>query len=485
MAENYFKRILEKLRSSLARLSSGRRFTLPLFFVYLKGLRERLAFSSPYRRMRGTSKTSVPSPGRPSGLLARATATDTMAGTKERNAEFRRPPENKRMPLPRPYLGKRIDIFLVAAMSVILIFVIPGFYSRLGGKVATIIDISVSPQFWTMFGETADLLLEEFHQQHPDFRIIVADDENTDIIFFDDGTFASLVDSSALASLGPYIYTPSGEEAPKARVLLSFIDLFFYNIDILQNAGNDRPPTTRAEFLAMAESVARTYADNEVSPFAIALAEETPTRIRNDFYPWVWALGGDVRFGFSGEGAFEPSPQTTNAVNFLARMNLDHLLAEGTFRRTGEELLVMFAEGKVAMILASSRDIPFLRNAGRINFDVTAVPALASGRNRLGVSGIYAGISSTSPHPEHAWAFIVFVESKINLLAEILGAVPGNLFANFPPRYIEDDGMYAKVWDIFEDAEIVEFASDDVQEIEAAKQIRLMLERAFEPILEN
>jgi len=382
----------------------------------------------------------------------------------------------------RSRAGKRIDIFLFIATIVVLVIVSTSYFRRTMAYGPISVNIFISAQYWEMFGETADSFAREFEEQNPGFRILMADEETPDIVFFDDGEFAALVAAEALASLSSFIYTEAEEEQWELP-LVSFVDLFFYNIDILQGAGNDRPPRTRAEFLDTARSVAETYAamQGEVFPFALGLGEADPLGIRRDFYPWVWALGAEVHSGFAEDGSLMLTGPSANTINFLAEMNREGLLAPGTFEVTGRERLEQFAQGRIAMMIASARDMVFVRdNVPGVNFDITAVPAMALGRNRLGVSGIYAGISSDSTQPETAWAFLVFIAGRSHLLASAIGAVPGSYFMSFPNRYIGEDPMYSKAWDLFEAAEIVEFPSGDILEKEAGQVIREMLVRAFE-----
>ena len=361
----------------------------------------------------------------------------------------------------------------------VIVFIASGHFAKPNLPVP--INIFVSAQYWEMFGSTAESFIMEFESQNPGFRIVMAEDQNQDIVFFDDGEFPSLVESSSLVSLSPYIYTET-EDDLWALPLVSFVDLFFYNIDILQMAGNDRPPRTRAELLAAARSVAQMSSDTNknISPLALGLYETDAIGIRRDFYPWVWALGTQTHSGFAEDGTLTLTGQTVNTVNFLAEMNREGLIAPGTFETTGRERLRQFAEGKIAMMVASARDIPFLRNSPHgVNFDIGAVPATALGRNRLGISGIYAGISAAGTQPDAAWNFLVFVSGRINLLAAATEAVPGSCLINFPDKHIEEDEMLSKAWEIFDAAEIVEFNSSDLLEMKAGRIIRERLIQAF------
>jgi len=399
----------------------------------------------------------------------------------------RKPPR----PLARPLANRKIDAFLFAAALIVLAFVASNYFRRTAMSDPAPVNIFISWQYWEMFGYTANLFVREFEEQNPGFRIVMAaqedmargnpGDKNLDIVFFDDSEFAALLEASALASLSPYIYTET-EEDQWALPLVAFVDLFFYNIDILQMAGNDRPPRTRAEFLAAARSVAQAAANSEKEffPFAFGLSEVDASGIRRDFNPWVWALGAEVHSGFTADGALALTAPTTATINFFAEMNREGLIAPGSFDTTGRERLEQFAEGKIAMMVASARDMLFLRDSPReINFDVTAIPAAALGRNRLGLSGIYAGISSASERPDVAWDFLVFIAGRTHLLEAALGAVPGSFFINFPGRHIQEDPLRLKAWEIFQAADIVEFQSSDFSGKEASLVIRERLAQAF------
>lgn len=402
---------------------------------------------------------------------------------KPRPQERKRPrPAGEKPALARPPAGRRLDALLAAATLLVLTFVVSGYVRGITAAPPTPTGIFVSPQYWAMFGDAAHTFVAEFEEQHPGFRIVMAEHEEPDVVFFDDGDFAFLVQTGALASLSPYVYTET-EEDRWALPLVAFVDLFFYNIDILQEAGNDRPPRTRAEFLNVARSVAQTAAESreEIFPFALGLSEADPLGVRRDFHPWVWATGAEVHSGFTEDGALTLTTPAINAINFLADMNREGLLAPGSFEKTGRERLEQFAEGRIAMLVASARDMLFVREGARgINFDVKAIPAAALGRDRLGISGIHAGISSSSTRPEEAWGFLVFIAAQTHSLAAAIGAVPGSFFASFPGDHIEEDPLHSKAWEIFEAADIVEFPSDDFSEQEAGRIIRERLAQAFE-----
>jgi ABC-type glycerol-3-phosphate transport system substrate-binding protein len=363
--------------------------------------------------------------------------------------------------------GKWINIGLAAVF--VLVIIIIAIARNTGGPGKTRhIDIAISPGFENLFGkELAGALIKDFEKQRPGLRI-KKDVENTDILFFDDSEFYRLRSGSQLLSLNPYIDTKTKDEETDleedvsntqwALPLTSFMDLLFYNIDILQAANIDRPPKTRAEFLTVARAVANTgEGQDKVYSFALDLAG--PQTARSGLYPWIWAAGGEI----CANGAPALSRIAVDTIAFFAHLQNEELLPPE--QETGAQLIKEFAEGKIAMITSSSSDIAYLqRHAGKLNFGVTAIPGTAQGKIRLGLFRIYAGLSAECAIPDQAWNFISFIAGKSEILAEALNAVPGSLPAAFPGEYIVENPLFSKAWDIFEAAEIVEYRSDDPPE---------------------
>jgi ABC-type glycerol-3-phosphate transport system substrate-binding protein len=392
--------------------------------------------------------------------------------------------------------GKWINIILLAILIVVIAFIV--LYRCAGGPgISRHIDISISPQFESLFGkELAGALIKEFEKQRPDLRITKAA-EGADILLFDDCEFGLLRSGSKLLVLNPYnaANTQEGaieqnapeQDAQWALPLMSFMDLLFYNIDILQAVSFDRPPKTRAEFLAVARAVASaSEGQNVVYSFALDLSQGA----RQSIYPWIWAAGGEICASASNDAPVL-SRTAVDTIAFFGQLHREGLLSPG--QETGAQRLEPqpspqgvepevrgspleeFAEGKIAMITRPVSDIAFLqRSAGNLNFGITAIPGTTQGKTRIGLSKIYAGISAGCALPDEAWAFLSFVAGKGPILAEALSAIPGSLPAAFPADYIVKNPLYSKAWDIFEAAEIVDYRSDDPLEEETE---RLVIEK--------
>jgi multiple sugar transport system substrate-binding protein len=269
-----------------------------------------------------------------------------------------------------------------------------------------------------------------------------------------------------LASLNSYIRTENGVDL-RAIPLVSFMDMLFYNIELLKDAGFDRPPKTRDEFLAFAKAVSQAGISG-AGPYgaALGLSPGDPQALRRDVFSWIWAAGGEPGSLEQDTAPVFGSRIAADILVFLAQLNKDESLAPGSFEKTGAERLDEFAAGKIALIIASVKDIPLLRKKmGDTAFGATAIPGPAlPGKTGLALSSIYAGISAASVHPDESWNFLLFLAEKSPAFSAKFKAVPGSFPGIFPDPnntaaaedYISNDPLYSKARDIFESAELVQ-----------------------------
>ena len=311
------------------------------------------------------------------------------------------------------------------------------------------VNLSLSPRFEELFGsEITEALLREFMERNPDLVIQTASGA-PDIFIFDEGGIA--------AAGGP------------AVTLVSFMDLLFYNIDILTEAGFDRPPKTRQEFLAFAAAVS-----GETAGAALSLSPADRQALSRDIFSWIWAGGGNLLS--VNNRAFIAD------LNFFGALNSGGALAPRVFDTTGDQRLREFAAGRIAMMIASTRAIPYLRDKmGDGAFGITTIPASGgAGKYSVCLSGIYAGLSVNCEYPAEAYSFLEFLAEKSPLFCAHLKAVPGMVSDLIPGDYVKGDPFYSKAWDIFESSAIVEGFSGKpgAQEYENAfmEEIRIFLE---------
>ena len=386
------------------------------------------------------------------------------------------------------YFPRRVDLFIVLSVLVLLFshiisnYVIAGFRSGADtDNKHKKTELLLSARYEELFGrEWTEMLLREFEEKNTDLKLILmdnSDERDPDILIIEEGNFSSF--AAALASLEPYFnqernlhnFTAnqrfdSPDEIHKSNMdlytvpLVSFMDLLFYNIDLLSAAGFDRPPKTRDEFLAYTKAVSQRKSAGAV----LSLSIHDRQAAARDVFSWIWASGGDFWLNdSSSQNAQKPVINTRSIIrdiSFLGSLYGSETFASVSYSLTGEHRLEEFAQGKIALMIASTSVIPFLRERmGDNAFGITTIPdsGLAVKYN-LCLSGFYAGINANCEYPDEAWSFLSFLAEQIPLLCARLNAVPGVVSGFFSGdfNYMQDDPFYSKARDIFESSEIVQ-----------------------------
>ena len=346
-----------------------------------------------------------------------------------------------------------------------------------------ITELYLSPRCVELFGGgLTEALLREFEEQNPDLRIILLDRNSAsqakaDILIFDEGDFYGLAADNALISLENYIDYETGELY--AIPLVSFMDLLFYNIDLLKDSGFDRPPKTREEFLNYAKTVSSSRTSGAYGA-ALSLSPMDRQALSRDIFSWIWAAGGNFWQG-EDKPVINSRPLIAD-ISFFGSLYREGVLAPLSFYTTGEQRLEEFAQGKVAMMVASTRAIPALREKmGDDAFSITTIPGSGSaGKYSVGISSFYTGISADCAHPDEAWGFLEFLAERSPFLCEELKAVPGIVSDFFSGDYLKDDPFYSKARDIFDSSQIVHGFSGkpDAEDFETAalEEMRIFFE---------
>ena len=396
-------------------------------------------------------------------------------------------------------------MFLILAMLILIVSpLIINWYSKLNAEKKQV-NLFISPRCEEFFGkETTETLLEAFMEQNPDLKIRIMNASERsleaggepDIYIFDEGDYNALVSKGLLTELSNFTnfkhHDRPEEESAETQLyaipLVSFMDMLFYNIEILTNAGFDRPPKTREEFLACARAVSnfnKAHSVNTAS-FAISLNPEDRRALSRDIFSWIWAAGSD--FWSEENGPSLNSRIIISDISFFGSLYSEDLLAPGIFDTTGKQQLEEFANGKTAMIIASSREIPYLREKMKDEmFGITTIPNTgSSGKNGINLSGIHAGINTNCKHPDEALVFLEFLAEQRPLLCEILKAVPGMVSDIIKGDYLKSDPFYTKAQDIFESSVIVQGFSGKpgAEEYETAfiEDLRVFLENNRTPL---
>ena len=230
-------------------------------------------------------------------------------------------------------------------------------------------------------------------------------------------------------------YIKEGKDQQNLSVpLFSFINVFYYNIDILKNAGFSHPPKNRSEFLAFAKAVTNGAKDR----WALGMGKNSSRWIYDDIFPWIWASGAEL--AKDGKPAFT-SRSITESLLFLASLENSGLIAPDWSGADTEKKLADFISGRAAFMVAPAKDIAFVREKmGEGAFSVSSIPAPDNhaGKTRYASLGWTLGISSKSTSREKARLFADFIAEKAQTLSEKL----------VPAGNLTQDPLYAKVWDI-------------------------------------
>jgi multiple sugar transport system substrate-binding protein len=295
-----------------------------------------------------------------------------------------------------------------------------------------------------------------------------------DIFILDSRYLRDFINGEALLSLDDYPY-PDYPLNRWALPLNASIDLLFYNIDLLREAGFDRPPGTREDYLQYARALRDKRGNTGVYSSALGLGTEDSRGIYRDILPWIWASG----ILLIQDGTLDFSGRTLNAaLGFFSTLEDEGLLAPGSFEKTGAQRIDEFTEGKIGMMIGSVRDIPRVREKmGENSFGITRIPEPEDHPEKpvFGLSVWYGAVSRQSPSQEAARDFLLFLGEKGSLLTEQLKTVPGH---SETVSVRPEDPLYAKIWDMYEGAdlarELLDFPGEPALEGLLRRELELM-----------
>jgi len=215
--------------------------------------------------------------------------------------------------------------------------------------------------------------------------------------------------------------------------LISFVNVFYYNVEILKEAGFSHPPKNRSEFL----NFARAVTSEEEGRWALSMGRNSARGIYDDVFPWIWAAGAELIK--NGKPSLN-SRSVTESLAFLASLESGGLIVPGGSLAAEEKKLEDFISGRAVFMIAPARDIKYLRERmGDDAFSVTSIPTQDNyaGKTYFASMEWALGINSESAHKEEAKLFAEFIAAKAQTLSEKL--MSGNR---------AQDPFYSKVDDI-------------------------------------
>ncbi|MDR2700891.1 MAG: ABC transporter substrate-binding protein [Spirochaetaceae bacterium] len=355
------------------------------------------------------------------------------------------------------------------------IFLFRFFY---GPPVVPKITTLVFAQWWEgeLEGNILAEIAAEFEAANPGVTVILEkknwdeirksleEGEGPDIFSVDPFAVYELERASLLAEIAE-----GGERAGNILPVISFINPLFYNIELLRNAGFDRPPKNQTEFLSYA---LRVKESGGVYGAGLALGGGTHS-ISRHILSWIWASATNPES--AGTFSFN-TKEVIGAFDFLNKLKSS--LYPNPFSLTEEELLKAFGEGKVGMMIGSTAYIKKIKS-GPIGFGVTTIPGSESYIKKpvFLLTEWYLGINRQSVFQDEARQFAAFLAQKAEGIASAAYAIPGN--GSRSRELPRGDLFYSKAFDMYEAGEMVRelYASPDISALNSV--IRKEVEQMF------
>ncbi len=231
--------------------------------------------------------------------------------------------------------------------------------------------------------------------------------------------------------------------------VVNFVYPVFVNEDLVEAAGIEELPTTRAEFAEAAATL--TDVENNVYGWVLPLSMEQPNGIQNDVMSWVWASGGSMME--DGMPNLVDNEDVTSAMVFIKDLYDAGVIAPGSFSMREQDKVEEFTNGRVGMMINTLAHINLIRDRNPdLNFAITALPAVEGydGPRGLPYASWGIGVAENSEHQAEAWKLVEFLMSaEINSrLSSIANAFPGNV--NATPDFVETDELFADAFEVFQ-----------------------------------
>ena len=340
----------------------------------------------------------------------------------------------------KKYVDKLLFILAIAVLAAAII----RFATGKPVSPRTITPNIVFTQWWENYLEKDTLLelLKEFKDAHGGIEITLRsvsyEDLHTELLDPNEDTAPGDIITLDLLWVPELISREIIELAPDYSLeipLLHFINVFYYNVELLKEAGFTRPPKDRSEFI----NYAKALTNKEKNRWALTLGGNSTRGIYDDIFPWIWSAGAElIRDG----KPFVNTRPVIDSLSFLASLESGGLVVPGGSSADAEKKLDDFISGRAAFMIAPARDIEFVRKQmGEETFGITTIPIPDNyaGKTFNTPAGWTLGIYTGSAYREEACLFADFIAGKAQALSEKLMITSGNS---------TPDPLYSKVWDI-------------------------------------
>ncbi|HMR65740.1 MAG TPA: sugar ABC transporter substrate-binding protein [Anaerolineae bacterium] len=312
-----------------------------------------------------------------------------------------------------------------------------------------------------------------------------------DVVGLDGAWVNDFVQQGALASLTDLMGEAGYDDSELAAQIslngstymipvVNFVYPVFVNLDLMEQAGVEAPPSTRSEFAAAAEQL--TDSENNVYGWVLPLSLEQPNGIQNDVMSWVWASGGSMLA--DGQPNLVGNEDVSSAMEFIKGLYDAGVIAPGTFSMREQDKVEEFTNGRVGMMVDSLAHINLIRERNPdLNFAITAVPAVEGydGPRGLPYASWGIGVAENSEHQAEAWKLVEFLMSAEtnSRLSSIANAFPGNV--NSTPDFVATDELFAEAFEVFQSG----YLANEFVGLPVAEELMRLYDEQFQLYLEG
>ncbi len=144
----------------------------------------------------------------------------------------------------------------------------------------------------------------------------------------------------------------------------------YYNVDLLKEAGFDKPPTNLKEFLQVAEKTTKdTDGDGKMDQWGFPMPTLWPSGMI--YFSVLHQMGGEA-VSADGMKAMYNSPEGVRAAELLKSFIFEHEVSPKNIQQDGE--VTLFRQGKAAMHINGIWMINAFKEQKGLNFDVAPLP---------------------------------------------------------------------------------------------------------------
>ena len=207
-------------------------------------------------------------------------------------------------------------------------------------------------------GITVELLSGPYSTTREQIVAGAATGTMADVVGLDGAWVYDFVKQGAIANLSDLMSAAGYDDSELAAQIqvdgatymipvVNFVYPVFVNLDLMEQAGIENPPSTRTEFAEAAKTL--TDPENNVYGWVLPLSMELPNGIQNDVMSWVWASGGSMLK--DGMPNLVDNEDVASAMEYIKELYDAGVIAPGAFTMREQDKVEEFTNGRVGMMV--------------------------------------------------------------------------------------------------------------------------------------